>query len=197
MKNIYKNTRALLSACLLLLPCAAEAAPKPVAHTETATVAGLPVTVQGGNVRAGKKDGWSPVDLGKDALTPFTALLRAYPNARTVEMSWNEESGAMGGTSADVLFNRVKHTLTVDYSYGGGMDSEYTGTVRFAPVRESVFAAILRAHPKGVPENDPVSDNLAGTHDNNAAAWGGFQYLYQARYGCRAHVLQAEHKLNQ
>lgn len=175
-----KSCPILLAVCLLLLPCAGGAAPKPVPHTETATVAGLPVTVQNGNVSAGKKDGWSPVDLDKDALTPFTALLQAYPNAHTVEMSWNEQGSTLDGTSTDVLFNRVKHTLTVYYSYGGGMNSMYTETVRFAPVRESVFAAILRAHPKGVSQND-------------TAGWGGFQFLYQRRYGCHAFIPRGGH----
>lgn len=169
-----------------------EKGPLPV----NATVAGLPVTLRGSSVivSAGDNDDLAHVDLQKNALTPFTTLLHTYPQARTVELSWFEPI-LLDANGVDVLYDRVKHTVTVDWSDGGGMDPQFGGTVRFTHVREAVFAAILKAHSKGVPENAPASDKLIDDHDNNAGAWGGFQYLYQARYGCRFHVVQAEHEL--
>lgn len=209
MKNICKNVCILLSACLMLLPWAAGAAPQtrspafpptdpvPLSLPEKgplpvdATVAGLPVTLRGGVViiSAGDNDDLAHVDLQKDALTPFTAVLRAYPNARTVELSWFEPI-TLSATGADVLYDRVKHTVTVDFSYGGGMDPMTTGRVQFSHVREFVFAAILRAHPKGVSQDDAYSSSVSEKHDNNAAAWGGFQFLYQPHYGCRVLVVK-------
>jgi hypothetical protein len=205
-----KSYPILLSVCLLLLLCAVEAAPTtfpPTGGTVSlpekgplpvdATVAGLPVTLRGSSVivSAGNNDALKHVDLETDALTPFTALLKAYPRARRVELSWYEPI-FLDANGADVLYDRVKHTVTVDYSYGGGIDPQITGQVRFTHVREAVFAAILRAHPKGGPKEDPVSENLADAHDNNASAWGGFQFLYQRRYGCRVRVVKAKHRMH-
>ena len=198
----------LFFAALLLLPCSAGTAPLPYPPTASrrislpekgplpvdATVAGLPVTLRGDtvNVSAGNNDKLSPRDLQKDALTPFTTLLRAYPNARTVELSWYAPI-FLDADGADVLYNRVKHSVTVDYSTGGGIDPQHTVRVVFTGVKESVFAAILKAYPHGVPDNDPEMDKIAEMHPNAVGPWGGFQYLYQPRYGCHLLVPHAKH----
>lgn len=193
MRSFY----ILLMLPFLLLPAHTEAAPEfpPTGGTISlrekgplpvdATVDGLPVTLRGGSVivSAGNNNALKHVDLGQDALTPFTALLKAYPRARSFDLSWYEPV-FLDADGADVLYDRKAHTVTVDYSYGGGIDPQITGRVRFTHVRESVFAALLRAHPKGGPKEDTVSDDLSYAHHNNAATWGGFQFLYQPRYGC-------------
>lgn len=199
-----KSHSILLSVCLMLLPCAAEAAPKfpltgatislpgkgpPPVDTK---IAGLPVTLRGSSVII---DAEANDTLSQDALTPLAAVLKAYPGAHSVDLSWYDPI-FLDATGADVLYDRVKHTVTVNYYYGGGEDPEYAGTVRFTHVRESVLAAILRAHPKGIPENDPASDKLADAHNNNAAAWGGFQFLYQRRYRCRSRVVKAKYRMH-
>lgn len=209
-----KNCCVLLSAYLMLLPWSAGAAPKttspafpptdptPLSLPEKgplpvdATVAGLPVTLRGGNVivSAGNNDSLTHVDLERNALKPFMALLKAYPNARFVELSWFEPI-FLDATGADVLYDRAKHTVTVDYSYGGGEDPVHEGKVVFTGVRESVFAGILQAHPNGVPQDDAYSSDIAEKHGNNAAGWGGFQFLYQPRYGGHVQVSSAKHRL--
>ena len=154
-----------------------------------ATVAGLPVTVRGDTVivNAGNNDNLSPINLQKNALAPFTALLKAYPHTRSFTLSWYEPF-MMDADSADVLYDRIRHTVTVNYSYGGGIDPQVTGKVVFTGVRESVFAAMLEARPHGVPQNDPETEKITANLTNHAGTWGGFQYLYQPRYGCRVSV---------
>ena len=198
-----KNYPILLLTAFLLRPCTAEAPPFPptsptrISLSEkgplpvNATVAGLPVTLRGSAVivSACNNDNLGPVDLKKNALAPFTALLRTYPHAHTVELSWFMPI-FLDADSADVLYDRAKHTVTVDYSYGGGIDPQHTGKVVFTGVRESVFAAMLKAHPNGVPEHDTEMDKIADTIANNAYSWGGFKYLYLPRYGCRVSVVK-------
>ena len=189
--------RHLLLVCLFLLPTPpAGAVPKDAPPAATATVAGLPVTVRGSSVTvdAENNNDLTQVNLEKDALTPFIALLKAYPRARRIELSWYAPI-FLDATGVDMLYDRRAHTVTVEYSDGGGEDPQYGGTMRFTHVRESVFAAILKAHPQGTPENDPVSDKIADAHGNNASDWGGFQFLYQPRYGCRFRVVKARHKI--
>lgn len=198
-----KSFHVLLLAGLLLPVRFAGAAPKAASPAGTVTVAGLPVRVRGGAViiGAGTDDApaplyngdLAPVDLEKDSLTPFVAVLKAYPNARTVKLSWFELV-TMSGTGADVLYDRVKHTVTVDFDYGGGENSMTSGRVQFTHVPESVFAAILQVHPNGVPQDDAASQQLSDTHKNNAASWGGFQYLYQPQYGCHLVVPKVRHR---
>lgn len=201
-----KNYSILLLAAFVLLPGAAGAAP-PFPRTAKrkislpekgplpvdATVAGLPVTLEGDtvNVSAGNNDKLEPVDLSKNALAPFTTLLRTYPHARSVELSWYEPL-FLDANGADVLYDRARHTVTVDFNYGGGEEPQHTGRVRFTHVQESVFAAILKAHPNGVPENDREFDKFAATvPQNTGGVWGGFLYLYQPRYGCHLVVPHA------
>ena len=207
MKHRFLKRLLGLLPCLLLL-ARAEATPKTFPPTGAtlslpekgplpvdAMVDGLPVTLRGSSVlvSAGNNDALKHVDLEKDALTPFVALLKAYPNARSFDLSWFEPV-FMDATGTDVLYDRVKHTIIVDYSYGGGEDPQRTGRVVFIGVRESVFAGILKAHPKGVPQDDPYSSDIAEKRDNNAAGWGGFQFLYQSRYGCRVLAPKTRHK---
>ncbi len=133
------------------------------------------------------------MNLERDSLTSFTALLRAYPHARTVKLSWYEPI-MMDADSVDVLYDRVKHSVTVGYSCGGGIDPLLAGKVVFTGVGESVFAAMLKAHPNGVPEHDMEMDKITGTLSNLSGVWGGFQYLYLPRYGCRVLVPHSRHK---
>lgn len=189
-----KNVHALLFAALLLLPGAARAAPKPAAPDGTATVAGLRVKVRGSAVvvDAGNNDNRAPMNLQINALPPFTALLRAYPHARTVNLSWFEPF-MMDAQTIAVLYDRTTHTVTVHYSCGGGIDPLQTGKAVFTGVRESVFAAMLQAHPNGVPDNDPEMDKIGDRLPRIAGPWGGFEYLYLPRYGCRLLVPKARH----
>ena len=178
------KTRCVLLLAGLLLPAHfAGAAPKAASHTVTTTIAGLPVTVQGDfvTVDAGNNDA-----LSQNALRPFTALLKAYPHARRFSLSWYTPV-LMSADGADILYDRRKHTVTLNYTWGGGDDPEHVGRVRFTRVREAVFAAILKVHPNGVPEKDAQSEKIADTHSNDASSWGGFQFLYLPRYGCHPH----------
>ncbi len=58
-----RNCPLLLLAGFLLPGYAAEAAPKPVPHTETVAIAGLPVTVRGSSIL---------VDAGNNTYEPRT-----------------------------------------------------------------------------------------------------------------------------
>ena len=175
----------LAFALFSLLPLCFAAETPAAAAPPAATINGLPVIVKGNSVTL-KASGTSDDDNDKpafsgDAVTPFTALLKAYPHVRFIHIGW-DDSLVINFEGKDVLYDRAKHTLTVSWYHGGQGDATFGAEVRFLSVQESVFAAILK---------------IAEAHPNNLTDWDGFQLLYQPRYGCRSHVVKPPHKISE
>jgi hypothetical protein len=199
--TVNSAQRLLFPAFVLfcLLPTHSAAAPDAASSQLGAvTIQGLPVIVRGNSatLKASAsidEDTDKPAFSG-DAVTPFTALLKAYPHARFVCIAW-EDANILNFGGAHVLYDRLKHTLTVASYNGGQGDATFGEEVRFTSVRESVFAAIVNAHPKGVPEADPETEKIAEAHTDSDTSWDGFQLLYQHRYGCHSYVVRARRKV--
>jgi hypothetical protein len=176
----------LLCLTFLLLPArfagdALNAAPP---HLGAVTIHGLPVIVRGNSVTL-KASASIDEDTGKpafpgDAVTPFTALLKAYPHARFICIAW-EDANIVTFGGAHILCDRLKHTLTVSSYNGGQGDATFGEEVRFTSVRESVFAAVVNAHPKGFPEDDPETEKIALAHAGSDTLWNGFQFRLSPR----------------
>lgn len=198
MKNFTVPALRLLPLGLLfgllfgLLPSHfAGAAPAPT------KVNGLPVIVNRDSVilKARSSMHGETEAFSGDALTPFIALLKAHPRVRFVSLSWADQN-PLAFSGVDILYDRVRHTVTVARSSGFYDNPSFRGgEVRFLSVRESVFAAILSAHPKGFPRQDPETDKIGLAHNEVLVGWDGFQFLYQPRYGCRSRIIRADHSI--
>ena len=183
--------------CLLLLAPFTEAAPTAAASptAAVATVNGLPVVVKNNSVSV-KASTDINVDesvsgFQGDLMALFAALLKPIPTS--VSMSC-EASNPMSSSGIHILYDRVKHTVTAA-SYGGfNADGTYGDEVRFTSVRESAFAAIVNAYPKGLSENDPEYVKIYDAHPGMDVGWSGFQLLYLPRYGCRSRVIRHYHR---
>ena len=165
------------------------------AHAAAMTIDGAPVIVKNNSASVDVQTTFrdeKPAFMG-NAVRPFLALLRAYPQVRFVNISW-EDSNELGYNGAHVLYDRVKHTVTVASFDGFNDGNPFGGEVRFTSVRESVFQAILKAHPQLSPYRDPEAEEIAKAHGDNTD-WDGFEFLYQHRYGCRSRVIKARHAL--
>ena len=197
---------ALRRLCLVFAFCllaASTAAASPTAASPTAAVAtinGLPVVVKNNSVSMKAS---TSIDVDKsvsgfqgDPMALFTALLKAYPHVRFVSMSC-EVSNPLSSGGTHVLYDRVKHTVTVA-SYGGFNDGgTYGDKVRFTSVREAVFAATVNAYPKGFSRNDSEYAKIADAHAGMDVDWGGFQLLYEPRYGCHSRVIRYNHLISE
>lgn len=197
MKTTLPLLLRLAFALFCLLP-AHFAAAAPASAPPAATIKGLPVIVKANSVSLDasayidEKDN-NPAFSG-DAVTPFTALLKAYPHVHFVHIGW-EDSVVINSEGKDILYDRARHTLTVSWYYGGQGDATFGAEVRFRSVRESVFAAILNTHPKGFPDSE--LEKITEAHPDYLTNWDGFQLLYQPRYGCRSRIVRPKRKISE
>ena len=172
-----RNFHLLLMLPLLLPARFAGAAPK------AAKTSGIPTVVRGDLVDMNAGDN----SQEGDSVSPILAALKACPRARRIRLTW-ERHMRIQVEDVQFLYDRHKETLTV-YSRYGGETPPGTAAVQFSPVREAVLRALVKAHLGGAHVGeDEVSGRIGETHKNNADLWGGFQFLCQRRYGCRALV---------
>ena len=119
--------------------------------------------------------GGSPGDTNV-VLPRLSAALKRSPKARFFRLNWNFDLFSFGSTSV-ILYDRLKHTLRFDYTYGhnaaGNPKDNGVSRLLFTGVTEAIISRAAKTHTKDIDSDDKA------------------YILDLTQFGCVSHVLRS------